>query len=630
MIKRRRFPIFKIFILMLLAVALIQSLVIVANRTSEIQTVNEADVVYDTIDAVQEANNEYVVRTTDGQAYKVVPASSKEFSQILFSKGISVEHVENLTDVELPIFSVLRGLAIGFAILAIIIVILMATGILSIGKVQAGQGMGGDLNEILKATRPDTSIKAKKEIPQITFKDIEGCAELKRDAQGLISYLKNPYKYEAAGARMPKGVILYGPPGTGKTLTAKAIAGEAGVPFLSVSGSDFVEMYVGVGAKRVRELFEEANKNAPCIIFIDEIDAIAGKRGAGQNSERDQTINAILTEMDGFSSNKGVMILAATNRLDMLDSAILRPGRFDKHLAVPLPNKEEREAILKLHAKNKKLDESVDLKVLAAQTTGFAGAGLESLLNEAVLLAVNAGKKFVSQSEIDRAFFKVVMEGDVKDGQDKRGSKELELVAWHEAGHTIITKLLTNDEVSKVTILSSTSGAGGVTFHNPKEGEFFSKKDLQNRIAISYGGRAAEEILFGDHDHVTVGASSDIQQASNQIKDYIMKYGMSDKFGMLDISAFDYQSMSNDDIVKEASKIANEIYAYTLETLRDNYDALKRVAEALLERETLLDEEVTKLINGEVLDTPERETVSEEISSENYHQMTIDEVLSYN
>ncbi len=622
---KRRFPFIKVFILLILLVALIQSIVIMANKKDSLQTISEADVQYENIEAVQEVNNEYVIKNTDGTAFKVIPASSKDFSQNLFSRGIEVEHVENLSDTELPIVTTLKMIGVICIIVAIFVVILVGTGIVSIGRVQAGQGMGGDLNEILKASRPDTSIKPKKEIPNITFKDIEGCAELKRDAQGLISYLKNPYKYEAAGARMPKGVILYGPPGTGKTLTAKAIAGEAGVPFLSVSGSDFVEMYVGVGAKRVRELFEEANKNAPCIIFIDEIDAIAGKRGTSQNSERDQTINAILTEMDGFSSNKGVMILAATNRLDMLDSAILRPGRFDKHLAVPLPNKEEREAILKLHAKNKKLDESVDLKVLAAQTTGFAGAGLESLLNEATLLAVNAGKKFVSQSEIDRAFFKVVMEGDIKDGQEKRGSKELELVAWHEAGHTIITKLLTNDEVSKVTILSSTSGAGGVTFHNPKEGEFFSKKDLENRIAIAYGGRAAEEILFGDHEHVTVGASSDIQQASQQIKDYIMKYGMTEKFGMLDISTFDYQSMSNDDIVEEASKIANKIYDYTLQTLRDNYDALKRVAEALLERETLLDEEVEKLIKGEALEV--KNNFSEEASDEEYHQMTLEECL---
>lgn len=627
---KRRFPVIKVFLLILFVVALIQSIVMIANKKNYIETISEESVNFELIEAAQESNNEYVIRLTDGSSYKVIPSSSKDFAQVLFTKEIPVDHVANLKDTELPIFSYIKVVGIVVIAIAIIIVILIGTGILSIGRIQAGQGMGGDINEILKASRPDTSIKPKKEIPDITFKDIEGCAELKRDAQGLINYLKNPYKYEAAGARMPKGVILYGPPGTGKTLTAKAIAGEAGVPFLSVSGSDFVEMYVGVGAKRVRELFEEANKNAPCIIFIDEIDAIAGKRGASQNSERDQTINAILTEMDGFSSNKGVMILAATNRLDMLDSAILRPGRFDKHLAVPLPNKEEREAILKLHAKNKKLDESVDLKVLAAQTTGFAGAGLESLLNEATLLAVNAGKKFVSQSEIDKAFFKVVMEGDVKDGQDKRGSKELELVAWHEAGHTLITKLLTNDEVSKVTILASTSGAGGVTFHNPKEGEFFSKKDLQNRIAIAYGGRAAEEILFGDHDHVTVGASSDIQQASQQIKDYIMKYGMSEKFGMLDISAFDYQSMSNDDIVNEASKIANEIYAYTLKTLNDNVDALKRIAEALLERETLLDEEVVKLINGEPLNAPIKDVEETENNSEEYHQMTIDEFLQTN
>lgn len=620
--KKKKFSFFKLFLAAMLITSLIQTIIMVVNKEESFPIVSETEVVMDEVVAAMEANNQYIVTYEDGTSVKVVPSSSIDFSQKLFANGVDTKVVENLSDIELPIVSMIKSIGIGFLIIAVFFIILIITGVISIGaKVGTGNGMGmssSDIQEMMKAVKPDTSIKIKKEIPKVSFDDVQGCKELKRDAQGLINYLKNPYKYELMGARMPKGTILYGPPGTGKTLVAKAIAGEAGVPFYSVSGSDFVEMYVGVGAKRVRELFAEANKNAPCIIFIDEIDAIAGKRGSSNNSERDQTINAILTEMDGFGSNKGVMVLAATNRLDILDSAILRPGRFDKHLAVPLPDKEDREAILRLHAKNKKLDETVDLKVLAAQTTGFAGAGLESLLNEATLLAVNNGKQFVSQSEIDRAFFKVVMEGDIRDGQEKRGSKELELVAWHEAGHTLITKLLTNDEVTKVTILSSTSGAGGVTFHNPKEGEFYSKKDLKNRIAICYGGRAAEEILFGNHEHVTVGASSDIQSASKSIKDYIMKYGMSDKFGMLDISAFDYQSMSNDDIIDEAAALANEVYEYTLKTLQDNKPALERIAKALLEKETLLDEEVNRLIRGESLD----EVVEE------YHQMHIDDYMS--
>ena len=617
---KKRFSFIKLFVIALLVTSIIQSILVLTTKTDSFTTVSEEEVVMEDVERAMEANNQYIVTYKDGTSVKVIPSSSIDFSQKLFAEGIDTKVVENLTDTELPIISMLKSIGIGVLLITLLFIALMITGVISIGAkvgTGTGSGMNSDIQEMMKAMKPDTSIKIKKEIPKVTFEDVQGCKELKRDAQGLINYLKNPYKYELMGARMPKGTILYGPPGTGKTLVAKAIAGEAGVPFFSVSGSDFVEMYVGVGAKRVRELFAEANKNAPCIIFIDEIDAIAGKRGASQNSERDQTINAILTEMDGFGSNKGVMVLAATNRLDILDSAILRPGRFDKHLAVPLPDKEDREAILRLHAKNKKLDESVDLKVLAAQTTGFAGAGLESLLNEATLLAVNNGKQFVSQAEIDRAFFKVVMEGDIRDGQDKRGSKELELVAWHEAGHTLITKLLTNDEVTKVTILSSTSGAGGVTFHNPKEGEFYSKQDLKNRIAICYGGRAAEEILFGNHEHVTVGASSDIQSASKAIKDYIMKYGMSDKFGMLDISAFDYQSMSNDDIIDEAAQLANEVYAYTLKTLEDNKDALERVAKALLEKETLLDDEVNRLIKGESLE-----------STEEYHQMELGEFLT--
>ena len=540
------------------------------------------------------SENEYIINSSDG-TYLLSSRNGKEFERTLFSKNILFENnqrvVEKVSFLRIALIVVVVNVILFFLIMTFSARKINKMDPLDIKKLQEQIGESSFSGPM--------SLRINKKVPDITFDNVEGIEEVKREAKNLVKYLKNPYKYKIMGARMPKGIILYGPPGTGKTLIAKAIAGSAGVPFLAVSGSDFMEMYVGVGAKRVKQLFAEANKMAPCIVFIDEIDGIGAKRGQSQSGERDQTINAILTEMDGFNSNNGVMVIAATNRLDILDPAILRAGRFDKHIAVSLPNKEERLAILKLHAQNKKFDESVDLEVIASQTTGFSGADLESLLNESTLIAVNEDKNFVSSKQVDRAFFKIIMEGDVREGQEKRGSKELKLVAWHEAGHALITKLLTKDEVSKVTILASTSGAGGVTFHNPPEGSFFSKDDLKNRIAIAYGGRAAEEILFGDHDHVTVGASSDIQQASKQIKDYIMKYGMSDKFGMLDIGVFEYQSMSNDEVIKEASSLSNEIYKYTLEVLLQNKVYLEEIANELLKKETLLDSDINKILGRE-------------------------------
>ena len=604
-------------ILMILVIG-VMAINLIANLTKEprYEIVSEASAIsmLEDAESVMYADGTYTIKTNE-KTVQVAPEDIYEFRQLLFEKDINVSEV-NIEKKSMmnSIFSftlVVIGLFILWKIISFILDITKITkSVTKMGK-DSGKKDGFDFAKM--AGMPDKmSLNIKRDVPNIKFSDVAGIDEVEREVKSIVSFLKNPYKYQRMGARMPKGAILYGPPGTGKTLIAKAIAGEAGVPFLNVSGSDFMEMYVGVGAKRVRELFDTARKMSPCIIFIDEIDAIGGKRGNSNSSERDQTINAILTEMDGFAGSEGIFVLAATNRLDILDPAIIRAGRFDKHIAVSLPDLDARKAILALHAKNKKFDETVNFDIIAKQTVGFAGADLENLLNEASIIAVDNGKSFVSSEEIDRAFFKVVMQGDVKDGQSNRGKKELELVAWHEAGHTLITKLLTNDDVTRVTILASTSGAGGVTFHTPREGEFYSKQDLKNRIAISYGGRAAEEILFGDHDHVTVGASSDIQSASKSIRDYIMKYGMSDKFGMLDISAFDYQSMSNDDLVDEAATLANDIYQYTLQTLQNNKDKLQALAEALLENESLLDTDINRILG---IDNSEDsvETVIEEV-----------------
>lgn len=423
----------------------------------------------------------------------------------------------------------------------------------------------------------------------ITFEDVQGIDELKPDLYRLVDCLKNPEKYREIGARMPKGVIFYGPPGTGKTLTAKALAGEAGVPFFSICGSDFVEKYVGVGASRVRALYKNARKSAPCIVFIDEIDAIGGERGESNNGEKDQTINALLAELDGFKSTDNVLTICATNRLDILDPALLRAGRFDLKLAIGLPDKEGREKILKVHAKNKKFDETVDIKELAGKTVGFSGAELENLLNESALIAANSDKKVIDKDAIEDAFFKILLDGNKKPRKEK--DEDAILTAYHEAGHTVVSKLLTKDSVPTVTIIQSTSGTGGVTFRNPDEKNLPSKKYLRNTIKISYGGRAAEELYLGNADDITTGASADIRSATATIKAYIGSYGMGNK-GLLDIK----QLTNQYDIVEEATELSNKLYDETLELLREHFDVLKEMAERLLDKETLYEPEIDEIM----------------------------------
>ena len=425
----------------------------------------------------------------------------------------------------------------------------------------------------------------------ITFEDVQGIDELKPDLYRLVDCLKNPDKYREIGARMPKGVIFYGPPGTGKTLTAKALAGEAGVPFFSICGSDFVEKYVGVGASRVRALYKNARKSAPCIVFIDEIDAIGGERGESNNGEKDQTINALLAELDGFKSTDNVLTICATNRLDILDPALLRAGRFDLKLAIGLPDKEGREKILKVHAKNKKFDETVDIKELAGKTVGFSGAELENLLNESALIAANLDKKVIDKNAIEDAFFKILLDGNKKPRKEK--DEDAILTAYHEAGHTVVSKLLTKDSVPTVTIIQSTSGTGGVTFRSPDEKNLPSKKYLRNTIKISYGGRAAEELYLGNADDITTGASADIRSATATIKAYIGSYGMGNK-GLLDIK----QLTNQYDIVEEATELSNKLYDETLELLREHFDVLKEMAERLLDKETLYEPEIDEIMSN--------------------------------
>ncbi len=424
---------------------------------------------------------------------------------------------------------------------------------------------------------------------KITFSEVQGIDELKPDLFRLVDSLKHPYKYKSLGARPTKGLILYGPPGTGKTLIAKAISGEADVPFFSVSGSDFIEKYVGAGASRIRDLFSKARKSSPCIVFIDELDAIGGNRGESNNSERDQTINALLTELDGFTPSDGILTICATNRLDILDSALIRPGRFDLKIAVNLPDKQARYQILRLHSTGKKMSEEVQIEALAKKTSGFSGAELENLLNESALIAAMKDKDRIMNDDIEDAFFKIIMNGHKKERIKDDGYARL--VAYHESGHALATKLLTNDGVTTVTIIQSTSGAGGVTFRAPEDTPLKSKKYLKSLIKVMYAGRAAEEILLNSSEEITTGASQDIKQATEIIKQYIAIYGMGNQ-GMLDLTQLSNQF----NMIEEASVLANELYKETAEFLAANKDKLDRLALALMEKETLDEAEIDYII----------------------------------
>ncbi len=448
---------------------------------------------------------------------------------------------------------------------------------------------------------------------KVTFKDVAGLKEEKEEVRELIDFLKNPKKFQSLGARIPKGVLLFGPPGTGKTLLAKAVAGEADVPFYFISGSDFVELFVGVGASRVRDMFQQAKRNAPCLIFIDEIDAVGRQRGTGLgggHDEREQTLNQLLTEMDGFGANEGIIIIAATNRPDVLDPALLRPGRFDRQITVNLPDVREREEILAVHAKNKTLSDNVTIENLAKRTPGFSGADLENLLNEAALLAVRRNKNKITMSEIDEATDRVLM-GPAKTSR-KYSENDRKLVAYHEAGHAVIgIKLKNASDVQKVTIIPRGT-AGGYNMMVPTEEKLCSTKtDLLEQITGLLGGRTAEEIVFGE---ITTGAHNDFEKATKIARAMVTEYGMSDlgplQFEQQEGSVFlgrDYnksQHFSNEvanEIDMEMRKIINNCHKDATEIIKKNKDLLTLIAEALLEYETLTKEQIDYLVeNGKM------------------------------
>ena len=574
------------------------------------------------VDSIVESNDMYILKTPEGNYYQT-PVSETITLGLKLEGAIIEEPVEN-TGSGLSFFWILAGALVATFILRSVMSMLTERRMADTFSEAFSSAMHGDLNELHRSNQSSKKEESKEEaekIKKITFADVQGIDELKPDLYRLVDCLKNPKKYEELGARMPKGMVLYGPPGTGKTLTAKALAGESGVPFLSICGSDFVEKYVGVGASRVRELYKKARSCAPCIVFIDEIDAIGGGRGDSNNSEKDQTINALLAELDGFKGSDNVLTICATNRLDILDPALLRAGRFDLKLAVGLPDREGREAILKLHSKNKKLNETVSIPALAKKTIGFSGAELENLLNESALTAAANDKKFIDNEDIENAFFKIIMDGNKK--PRKEVDEDTYLTAWHEAGHTLATKLLTKDGVPTVTIIQSTSGAGGVTFMAPDEKNLPSKKYLRNKIKVDYAGRAAEEIYLGNSDDITTGASQDIKQATAVIKSYIGAYGMGSK-GLIDIK----QLTAQYDIVEEAAELSNMLYQETLELLRANEDKLRALADALIAKETLYEDEIDEILGIIKLDKTEKvesvEAVVEEVAVEEVQEEPIE------
>ena len=534
------------------------------------------------------------VTLANGQSVRQNVSDVKDAEQLL--KDNSIDY--SMEDV--PQENTLLTVVMPF-MLSIVVVVVIVT---MMNRGAAGGGSNAKMMNFGKSRA-----KLSKDANKFNFKKVAGLHEEKADLEELVDFLRDPQKYTSLGARIPKGVLLVGPPGTGKTLLAKAVAGESGVPFFSISGSDFVEMFVGVGASRVRDLFEEAKQNAPCIVFIDEIDAVARQRGTGLgggHDEREQTLNQLLVEMDGFGVNEGIIVMAATNRVDILDPAILRPGRFDRKIVVGRPDVMGREEILQVHAKDKPMGDDVDLHRVAQTTAGFTGADLENLLNEAAILAARENRKFVKQSDIDRSFIKVGI------GAEKHSrvisEKEKRITAYHESGHAILFHLLPDvGPVHTISIIPTGSGAAGYTMPLPEKDEMFNTKGrmLQN-IMVSLGGRIAEELIFDD---ITTGASQDIKQATAIARSMVVKYGMSEKVGMINYENEDEEVFIGRDIGhaknygegvasvidSEVKRIIDECYAKAKAMIEEHIDVLHKCSDLLIQKEKIGQEEFEQL-----------------------------------
>ena len=538
------------------------------------------------------------MQTSDGRQYETYVSDVKKTEEMLQEKGIdfTIQNVSQSSYWMSVIFPVV--LSVGGVALIIFMM-----------NMRAGAGGGGTNAKMMNFGKSRARMTHNS---NVTFKNVAGLQEEKEDLEEMVDFLRNPQKYTGVGARIPKGVILVGPPGTGKTLLAKAVAGEAGVPFFSISGSDFVEMFVGVGASRVRDLFEDAKKNAPCIVFIDEIDAVARRRGTGMgggHDEREQTLNQLLVEMDGFGVNEGIIVMAATNRVDILDPAILRPGRFDRKVVVGRPDVKGREEILMVHSREKPLAEDVDLQRVARTTSGFTGADLENLMNEAAILAARENRSYIRQSDIDRSFVKVGI------GAEKKSrvisDREKKITAYHESGHAILFHILPDvGPVHTVSIIPTGVGAAGYTMPLPGDDEMFNTKGkMLQDIMVSLGGRIAEEIIFKD---VTTGASQDIKHATKIARAMVTQYGMSDKIGMIDYGTDDDEVFIGRDLAhtrsygegvateidEEVKRIIDECYQKAKEIILEYRDVLDSSSALLIEREKIGQEEFEALFEN--------------------------------
>ena len=536
------------------------------------------------------------VTLANGQSVRQNVSDVKDAEQLLKDNNIDYSMEE------VPQENTLLTVVMPF-VLSIVVVVVIVT------MMNRGAAGGGSNARMMNFGRSRAKLSRDS---KVNFTNVAGLEEEKEELEEVVDFLKNPQKYTSVGARIPKGMLLVGPPGTGKTLLAKAVAGEAGVPFFSISGSDFVEMFVGVGASRVRDLFEEAKKNAPCIIFIDEIDAVARRRGTGMgggHDEREQTLNQLLVEMDGFGVNEGIIVMAATNRVDILDPAILRPGRFDRKVAVGRPDVKGREEILKVHSKEKPLSEDVDLHRVAQTTAGFTGADLENLMNEAAIISARDNRRFIRQADIDKAFVKVGI------GAEKKSrvisEKDKKITAYHEAGHAILFHVLPDvGPVHTVSIIPTGVGAAGYTMPLPEKDEMFNTKGkmLQN-IMVDLGGRIAEEIIFKD---VTTGASQDIKQASKLARAMVTQYGMSDRVGMIQYGSDEdevfigrdlahtksYGNEIADVIDEEVKRIVDECYSKAKKIILEYEDVLHSCAALLIEKEKIGQEEFEGLFKN--------------------------------
>ena len=563
----------------------------VYSYTRFVEAVEEGDVVSAQIALNKEVPTGTVVFTLEnGEQKKTNLSDVNKAEEQMRANGVEVSFGEMEQE------NLLITIGLPF-LLSLVVVFVLFT----LMNRQAGAGGGGKMMDFGKS-KAKMSVKGDIEI---TFKDVAGLQEEKEDLQEIVDFLKEPAKYVTVGARIPKGVLLEGPPGTGKTLMAKAIAGEAGVPFFSISGSDFVEMFVGVGASRVRDLFAEAKRNSPCIVFIDEIDAVARRRGTGMgggHDEREQTLNQLLVEMDGFGVNSGIIVMAATNRVDILDPAILRPGRFDRKIGVGRPDVRGREEILKVHAKNKPLGDDVDLKQIAQTTAGFTGADLENLLNEAAIFAAKEDRAYLLQADIKRAFVKVGL------GAEKKSrvvsEKEKKITAYHEAGHAILFHVLPDvGPVYSVSIIPTGVGAAGYTMPLPEKDEMFlTKGKMLQDIMVDLGGRIAEELVFDD---ITTGASQDIRQATAVARNMVTKYGMSEVLGLVNYDSDQDEVFIGRDLAHtkshseqvagsidaEIKRIVDECYGKAKAIILENREVLDACAQLLLEKEKISREE---------------------------------------